>query len=75
VPELSVAVATAWVVSSAGALTVKVKLLNEICGLGVVLSVTVTMNVVADNRAVGVPEIWPVLELNVSPLGNVGLTA
>ena len=51
VPTVSVVVGTAWVVVSAGALTVREKVFDEVCAVGVVWSVTVTVKVVAASRA------------------------
>jgi hypothetical protein len=45
---------------------------NVLVAVAELASVTVTVNVVADSVAVGVPEIAPVVELIESPAGNVG---
>lgn len=49
------------------ALTVRVKLFDDVADDA---SVTVTANVVVVSGAVGVPLIWPVLALNVKPVGS-----
>ena len=42
--------------------------------MGVVLSVTVTVKVVLDSKADGVPLIWPVVVSKLNPVGRDGLT-
>jgi hypothetical protein len=44
--------------------------LVAVCAKGALLSVTVTLKLVATSAPVGVPEITPVLELRVSPAGS-----
>jgi hypothetical protein len=61
---------TAWVVVRP-ALTVRLKVLDEVCGVGVVWSVAVTVKVVADSVVVGVPVIWPVAVEKLRPVGRV----
>ena len=61
VPAVSVVVGTAWVVVSVAGLTVSWKVFDEVCAVGVVWSVTVTVKVVVASSAVGVPVIWPVV--------------
>ena len=68
---VAVVVATACAVVSVVALTARLKVLDDVCTVGVVWSVTVTVNVVADNRVVGVPVIWPVVVENESSIGKV----
>jgi hypothetical protein len=69
-PTVRVLVGTACVVVNAG-FTVRLKVFDEVCGVGVVWSVTVTVNVVVANAVVGVPLIWPFDVENVSPVGKV----
>ena len=47
--------ATAWAVVSVAGLTVSWKVFEEVCGVGVVLSVAVTVKVAVANNAEGVP--------------------
>ena len=68
--EVAVVEATACVVVNVGALTVRPKVLDEVCAVGVVWSVTVTVKVVVDSKLVGVPAIWPVIVENMSPVGK-----
>ena len=53
------------------ALTVRRKVFDEVCAVGVVWSVTVTVKVVVASVAVGVPVIWPVEVLKLRPVGSV----
>ena len=62
---------TAWVVVSADAITARLKVLAEVWAVGVVLSVAVTVKVVAASRVLGVPVIAPVVVLKVKPVGRV----
>ena len=69
---VSVVDATAWVVTSAGnASTVRLNVLELVCA-GLLESVTVTVKVVADRIAVGVPEISPEAVFNDRPTGRLG---
>ena len=61
--------AAAWAVDRR-ALTVSWKVFDEVWATGVVLSVAVTVKVVVDNRALGVPEICPVDVEKLSPVGR-----
>ena len=60
------------VVVNAGGVTLRVKLADCVAPL---LSVTVTVYVIAPLLIVGVPEIAPVELLKVSPVGSAGLIA
>jgi hypothetical protein len=65
-----VVLGTACVVVSAGT-TVRPKVLNEVCAVGVVWSVTVTVKVVVVRAVDGVPLICPVVVEKFSPVGRV----
>ena len=67
---VKVVLGTACVVVSAG-FTVRLKVLEEVCAVGVVWSVTVTVKVVVVRAVDGVPLIWPVEVENVRPVGKV----
>ena len=71
-PAVKVVFGTACVVVSAG-FTVRLKVLNEVCAVGVVWSVTVTVKVVVARAVDGVPLIWPVLVEKFNPVGKVPL--
>jgi hypothetical protein len=69
---VSVVDATACVVTSAGnASTVRLNVLELVCA-GSLESVTVTVKVVADTVAVGVPEISPEAVFKDNPEGKLG---
>ena len=67
---VKVVLGTACVVVSAG-FTVRLKALEEVCAVGVVWSVTVTVKVVVVRVVDGVPLISPVEVENVRPVGKV----
>jgi hypothetical protein len=69
-PTIRLLVGTACVVVSAP-FTIRLKVLNEVCAVGVVWSVAVTVKVVVAKGVVGVPLIWPVVVENVRPVGKV----
>ena len=69
-PAVIVVVATAWVVVRVGAATASWKVFEEVWGVGVLLSVAVTVKTFVANRAVAVPEIWPVEVEKLSPAGR-----
>jgi hypothetical protein len=69
-PTVRVVLGTAWVVVSC-AFTVRLKVLDEVCAVGVVWSVTVTVKVVVVRVVDGVPLIWPVLVEKFNPVGKV----
>ncbi len=71
VPAVPVVVATACVVESADGLTVSWNVLDEVCAVGVALSVTVSVKVVAERSVEGVPEIAPVVVEKDNPVGRV----
>ena len=68
-PTVKVVLATACVVVNAG-FTVRLNVLNEVCAVGVVWSVTVTVKVVAASAVEGVPVIWPVVVEKFKPVGS-----
>jgi hypothetical protein len=63
--------ATASVVVSVAALTVRLNVFDEFCAAGVVWSVAVTVKAVVPSRTLGVPVIWPVAVEKFKPVGNV----
>ena len=69
-PTVRVVLATACVVVNAG-FTVRLKVLNDVCAVGVVWSVTVTVKVVAASVVDGVPLIRPLLVEKFKPVGSV----
>ena len=75
VPCVSVVVATDVAAVSAAGLTARSKVAVSVCAVGVVLSVTVTVKLVLDSKADGVPLIWPVVVSKLNPVGRDGLTA
>ena len=70
-PAVKVVLGTACVVVSGVTFTVRPKVLDEVCAVGVVWSVTVTVKVVVARADVGVPLIWPVVVEKFSPVGKV----
>ncbi len=75
VPSVSVVVGTDVAAVSPVRLTARSNVAVSVCGVGVVLSVTVTVNVVLDSCADGVPLIWPVAVSKLNPVGRDGLMA
>jgi len=70
VPAVKVVLGTACVVVSAG-FTVRLKVLKEVCAVGVVWSVTMTVKLVVARAVDGVPLIWPVVVEKFNPVGSV----
>ena len=66
---------TACTVVRATGLTVSWKVFDEVCGVGVVLSVAVTVKVEVASKAVGVPVTSPLVVLKDKPAGSAGLSA
>ena len=64
-------VGTAWVVVSADAVTDRLNVLAEVWAVGLVLSVAVTVKLVAASSVVGVPLIVPVAVAKLRPVGSV----
>ena len=62
--------ATTCDVVSVDAVTAKLNVLNEVCAVGVEVSVAVTVKVVAANRLVGVPLMAPVAVAKLRPVGR-----
>ena len=69
-PTVKVVLGTACVVVSAG-FTVRLKVFDEVCAVGVVWSVTVTVKVVVVRAVDGVPLICPVVVEKFNPVGRV----
>jgi hypothetical protein len=69
-PAVKVVLGTDCVVVSAG-FTIRLKVLDEVCAVGVVWSVAVTVKVVVARAVDGVPLIWPVLVEKFKPVGSV----
>ena len=70
-PVVRVVLGTACVVVSGVTLTVRLNVLNEVCAVGVVWSVTVTVKVVVAGADVGVPLIRPVVVEKFKPVERV----
>ena len=66
---------TACTVVRVTGLTVSWKVFEEVCAVGVVLSVAVTVKVEVASNAVGVPLTSPLVVLKDKPAGSAGLTA
>ena len=67
---------TDWVTERVPAgFTVRLKVAEPVWGVGVELSVTVTVKVVALSGAAAMPVISPVVVEKLRPLGSAGLTA
>jgi hypothetical protein len=71
VPVIKVVFAIACVVVIGVTLTVRLNVLNEVCAVGMVWSVTVTVKGVVASAEVGVPLIRPLLLEKVKPVGKV----
>ena len=69
-PTVKVVLGTACVVVNAG-FTVRSKVFDDVAGVGVVWSATVTVKVVVVRAVDGVPLIWPVVVEKFSPVGKV----
>jgi len=70
-PTVRVVLGTACVVVIGVTFTVKLKVLDEVCAVGVVWSVTVTVKIVVASAEVGVPLIRPVVVEKFRPVDKV----